>query len=160
VGPSQVYYVVDTPSPTTFTFAATPGGPPITTASASGPLAAVVTSVMIPPPPPAAPPVSTADPYTVTVRQALPADVANEVAPAGPVTISSTNKQAVGLDFLNVQKVTLSGVVFHDINANGRQDPGEAGVPGVQVQVAVPGQAAPVVLTTDVNGFWQGAFDP
>src|SRR5262249_46956718 len=136
-----------------------PRGAPLEAARAA-PGAAVPGPAAAPPPPPAPPPVSTADPYTVTVRQVLPPEMTNESGPTAPVTISSASPQATGLNFLNYQQTTLSGTVYNDANANGRQDPGEPGLPGVQVAVTVPGQADPVLLTTDANGFWQDRFDP
>jgi hypothetical protein len=148
----QTYYVAATPSPTTFTVALQPGGPAVGDAAASGVNAAVVASAD-------GPPANPQDPYTVTVRQMLPDSWRNTASPANPVTISSQNPQSTGNDFLDAQQVLLSGTVFNDRNHNGQQDPGEPGVPGVQVAVTPPGQTSPVTLTTDANGFWQATFD-
>ena len=85
----------------------------------------------------------------------------NKSGPTNPVTISSASPQVTGLDFLNYQQTTLSGTVFNDANRNGRQDPGEAGLPRRPGRRHRPRPGEPdQLLTTDANGFWQGYFDP
>jgi hypothetical protein len=47
---------------------------------------------------------------------------------------------------------TLSGVVFADVNANGIQDAGEAGLSGVTVQASEAANPTPITAVTDANG--------
>ncbi len=76
---------------------------------------------------------TTVAPGTYSVRQTVPSGFVNTsptqlpvVVPAGGVGVADFTDQQVG---------SVSGVVFNDLNGNGVQDPGEAGVPGVQIQL-------------------------
>ena len=57
---------------------------------------------------------------------------------------------------------SLSGVVWTDIDADGVQDPGEIGIPGVTVTAVWAGPTGPVVLTviTGADGSWSIANLP
>jgi hypothetical protein len=153
----QVYYVAATPSPTTFTLALQPGGPAVADAAASGVNAAVVTSAD-------PPPVNPQDPYTVAVRQLLPAGWKNTASPANPVTISSKDPQSTGNDFFDAQQVLLTGTVFNDLNHNGLLDPGPGGTfvppPDVtpdnfttapQPSIDLPGEKGVALITGHFN---------
>ena len=48
---------------------------------------------------------------------------------------------------------TVSGTVYEDTNGNGIQDPGELGIPGVDV-VIVDSDGVTQMVTTDANGDW------
>jgi hypothetical protein len=48
----------------------------------------------------------------------------------------------------------VSGTVYHDGNANAQPEPGEANIPNATVYVQRVGDAAPIVVTTDVEGYF------
>ena len=56
---------------------------------------------------------------------------------------------------MDMQPVTaeLTGVVFEDTNGNGVQDPGEDGIPGVDV-VITDINGTPTTVTTGADGSW------
>ncbi|MBK9138510.1 MAG: hypothetical protein IPM17_07080 [Verrucomicrobia bacterium] len=52
-------------------------------------------------------------------------------------------------------KAVLGDFVWHDVNANGLQDAGETGIPGVKVELYRCGQEMPwQTTTTDANGYY------
>jgi len=54
---------------------------------------------------------------------------------------------------------TVTGLVFFDLNSDGVQGPGEAGIPGVSVTIiAASGQT--LLVTTDANGFYTAVNVP
>jgi large repetitive protein len=63
------------------------------------------------------------------------------------------------VDFGIVGDASLAGVVWRDIDADGKRDPGEVGIPGVTVTAVWAGPNGPVTLTvvTRPNGTW--SFD-
>ncbi|MHC5539758.1 hypothetical protein ACYOEI_16185, partial [Singulisphaera rosea] len=73
--------------------------------------------------------------YKTTVRYVLPDALSANSATSFPVSIDHANPWATDDDFLLIHPVTLSGVVFDDLNGNGQQDPGEPGLPGVVVNI-------------------------
>src|SRR4029078_374693 len=61
-----------------------------------------------------------------------------------------------GQDFGDTTNVYLAGKAFNDVNGNGVQDGGEAGIPGVVVEIKSPAGGSTIATrTTDANGFWQ-----
>ncbi len=48
----------------------------------------------------------------------------------------------------------LQGLVYNDLNGNGRQDLGEPGISGASISVATPGTTTPVAAVTNATGFW------
>ncbi|MEM1335531.1 MAG: SdrD B-like domain-containing protein, partial [Actinomycetota bacterium] len=60
------------------------------------------------------------------------------------------------VDFGIVGDATITGTVWTDLDADGVIDAGEAGIPGVQVEVTWAGPAGPVtiIVTTDDQGRW------
>ncbi len=72
-------------------------------------------------------------PGTYSVRQTVPSGFVNTSPTQLPVVVPAGG---IGVaDFTDQQTGSVSGVVFNDLNGNGVQDPGEAGVPGVQIQL-------------------------
>ncbi|HEY4224457.1 MAG TPA: SdrD B-like domain-containing protein [Pseudolysinimonas sp.] len=61
------------------------------------------------------------------------------------------------VDFAVIGDATLSGVVYDDKNANGVQDAGEPGLPGITVNVTWTGPKGPVTVpvVADASGAWQ-----
>lgn len=55
--------------------------------------------------------------------------------PLGYYTISAANALDANLNFGNSQTSLVLGTVFHDLNANGKQDSGEAGLSGWSILV-------------------------
>jgi hypothetical protein len=87
------------------------------------------------------------EPGTYTVRE-VPMNGWVQSTPATPAFFTVTlgaGEDATGLDFGDYHPVTLSGHLFHDVNGNGVQDPGEPALSGWTVFV-------------DLNG--SGVFDP
>src|SRR5262249_22201248 len=77
-------------------------------------------------------------------------------APVDTITINLNNPWSVSNDFLDLKPVTLSGLVYADKNGNGKQDPGEPGLPGVTVNVTdTTAGGKPVAVTTDSLGYWR-----
>ena len=85
-----------------------------------------------------------------------------------PETDSNPSPTAVTLDAFNSVDLTIdfgfqvpcSGLlgdfVWNDVNANGIQDDGEAGIPGVQVLLYREGESMPAqVAVTDASGYYQ-----
>jgi len=68
----------------------------------------------------------------------------------------------LSLDMGLYRPATLGNFVWNDLNANGIQDPGEAGVPGVTVNLldaggspVMKGDGTPMTVVTDPSGFYQ-----
>lgn len=57
-------------------------------------------------------------------------------------------------DFLDVEVTTVTGVVFADANANGRQDEGEAGLPDVTVTLTDANGNALTGTTDALGAYW------
>ncbi|WP_127818153.1 SdrD B-like domain-containing protein [Microbacterium sp. CPCC 204701] len=55
-----------------------------------------------------------------------------------------------GYTFAELPPASLTGIVFHDVNANGVQDAGEPGIPGAEVTLSGAADVGPVV--TDADG--------
>src|SRR5262249_33765514 len=87
-------------------------------------------------------------------RKTLPGTGVNSytvVVRAGQARSVSKNK-----DFGNTTNILLAGTVFNDVNSNGAKDGGEAGIPGVVININSPAGGATIATrTTDANGFWQ-----
>ncbi len=70
-----------------------------------------------------------------------------------PITVS-------GLDFGNIDFVSISGVKYYDANANGMRDTSEVGIAGVKIVLSITyadETTANIVLVTDAAGAW--AYD-
>ena len=48
----------------------------------------------------------------------------------------------------------VSGAVYHDSNANAQPEPGETNIPNATVYVQRAGDTAPIVATTDAEGYF------
>lgn len=67
--------------------------------------------------------------------------------------IESCDSDLTGLDFANqLIPNAIGGVKYEDLNANGRRDPGEPGLPGVTIRLALASGGGSQTATTDVNG--------
>jgi|GEM_PF-850846 len=67
----------------------------------------------------------------------------------------ATGAAATGYNFGELTPSTLSGRVYHDLNANGVLDAGEVGISGVTITVSGTndlGAITPFTVTTDANG--------
>jgi len=95
-----------------------------------------------------------------TVREELPAGVV-QTAPAGGAgqLVALGSADAAGENFGQQQTsgLSIAGTVFDDLNGNGMQDAGEAGVAGVVVYADVNGSGSPAgqpQYTTDSSGHY------
>jgi hypothetical protein len=80
-------------------------------------------------------------------RQTTPA--AGEIQ----VTVDLAHQTVTGLLFGNQPiGVTVSGTVYNDANGNGVRDAGEAGMPGVSVQLKTPAGSVVASTTSDASG--------
>ncbi len=68
------------------------------------------------------------------------------------VPINLVAGTAVGVSFGDQQQATVNGTVFSDLNANGFQDAGEAGLVGVTIQLLDAGSNVVATTTTDASG--------
>lgn len=67
-----------------------------------------------------------------SIRQVPPAGFVQSTA--NPAAINLSGGQTVtGINFGNFNTISISGIVFNDVNKNGVQDPGELGIPNVSV---------------------------
>jgi hypothetical protein len=76
--------------------------------------------------------------------------------------VVTTGQNGINYDFGEVRPVTLSGTVYHDANANGRLDSGEAGIAGVTLTLSGTnnlGQSISATTTTASNGTYSFATD-
>jgi hypothetical protein len=74
-----------------------------------------------------------------------------------PTTVTLTTASDFTLDFGYVPApASLAGFVYYDVNNNGIMEPGEAGIPGVTVNLTGSNDLGPVSLTTTTNG--SGAY--
>lgn len=48
----------------------------------------------------------------------------------------------------------ISGAVYHDVNANAQPEPGEANIANATVYIQRMGDAAPLVVVTDAEGYF------
>ena len=94
--------------------------------------------------------------YVPTTTNAANADIDSNPTPS-VVTLPSDFSNDSTIDFGYYRPVTLGDFVWLDANANGIQDSGEAGIPGVQLTVSgTDGAGNPVSSTTSTDGF--GAY--
>jgi hypothetical protein len=54
----------------------------------------------------------------------------------------------------------ISGAVYHDVNANAQPEPGEPNLAYATVYLQREGDAAPIVVSTDVDGYFVAANLP
>jgi hypothetical protein len=70
--------------------------------------------------------------------------------------VLAAGQSAGGYWFARVPQVSTGGVVFNDLNGNGKKDAGEPGIAGVTVTLTgtsvVSGTITPKAVTTDANG--------
>jgi hypothetical protein len=91
-------------------------------------------------------------PGTYRVRHVVPAGRVQTTAnPADIVATSGANVSGVSFGS-TFTPVTLSGVVFRDLNGNGTRDPGEPGIPGVTVERQTTGGAVVASTVTGAGG--------
>jgi len=103
--------------------------------------------------------------YSVDVDgTTLPSGLAATTGTTDPRAVTLTDGQ-VYLDadfgYASATGVALGDRVWHDVNGDGIQDPGEPGIGGVTVQITPPstvdlgnGAGQPVNVTTDPDGSW------
>ncbi|MFN8498612.1 MAG: SdrD B-like domain-containing protein [Anaerolineae bacterium] len=89
--------------------------------------------------------------------------VVKETTPSGYSATTPTNVPvsvpaggAASADFGNQQTATIAGRVFNDVNGSGVQEPGEAGIPNVTVQLVNPADGITIIATTTTDA--SGAY--
>jgi len=81
--------------------------------------------------------------------------------PPGTYTLPGLSGIYTGLDFGNFQLVSVSGNVYNDLNGNGNQDPGDAGLKGWMVDVInSSGQVVASALTDPNGNYTIGSIGP
>lgn len=88
-------------------------------------------------------------PFTATVTDD---QFVNIVIPSGPA------QAGVNYNFSELEPSSLSGFVFHDVNADGVRDTGEAGIPNVRLVLTGTndlGQAVSLTTITDAAGAYR-----
>lgn len=99
----------------------------------------------------------------VTINEADPDIPAGSVRTTGtnPVTITAVSGQTVpaGSTAGFYQAATVTGLLYRDTNGNGTRDPGEPGLPNVNVFVAGSDERTQTVVT-DANGAWSASVPP
>jgi protocatechuate 3,4-dioxygenase beta subunit len=110
-------------------------------------------------------------PGTYTFREVCPAGAGWRQSVPGPLTSAAncgantiTETLVLGApshdnNFGNFQNATKSGYKFHDLNANGVWDAGEAGLPNWTIK-AFQGATEVASTTTDANGFYSFSLTP
>ncbi|MFZ1828568.1 MAG: SdrD B-like domain-containing protein, partial [Candidatus Competibacteraceae bacterium] len=95
---------------------------------------------------------------TFTVTGTVPAgttgsltNTATVTPPAGVTDPAPGNNRADDTNPVDNRTGTVTGVVYQDSNGNGVRDPGEPGIPGVQVAIT-DSTSAVAIATTDANG--------
>jgi hypothetical protein len=74
---------------------------------------------------------------------------------ANPPDINTAvNGSASGVDFGNFRLTSVTGVVFHDLNLNGVQDPGEPGLAGFIIQLLRPNGTVAASTVSDGGGVY------
>jgi len=101
-------------------------------------------------------------------------DVVNSTLPAGLTQTAGTDPSSVnviantvtsaGIDGYNAGPPStingsVTGTIFLDTNGSGAQDPGEPGLPGVQVTIN-PSSGPPITVTTGPNGVYTATVVP
>ena len=81
---------------------------------------------------------------TYHIREVIPAGWRTSVANGGAYGLTLAAGTTRNAAFANTNNALISGTVFHDLNANGVQNTGEAGLPGWHV-----------TLFEEINGIWQ-----
>lgn len=95
------------------------------------------------------------DTATLTFTADVKNGLSNGTALDNSVDINSdqTSSIAIQAPTITVPVITVSGIVFDDINDNNTQDGGDGGLSGVTVALRVAGFVSDVVITTtDANG--------
>ncbi len=92
------------------------------------------------------------NPGPYVVKETTPSGFAPTTPTTAPVSVPAGG--AASADFGNQQTATIKGTVYNDVNGNGVQDPGEAGLAGVTVQLVNPVDGITIIATktTDANG--------
>ena len=80
-------------------------------------------------------------------------------APTTPGTAPPTSSPAPSASPTGSPTGTVTGVVFEDTDGNGMKDPGEDGIPGVEV-VITDSNGDPQTVTTDSNGEYTAVVPP
>lgn len=96
-------------------------------------------------------------PSTYHVRQVLPGGYRKTLPLSGTPGYDfalSTGQIQSGKSFGITRNIYLAGKVFNDVNNNGQQDAGEAGIAGVVINI-VSNLATVATRVTDASGFWQ-----
>ncbi len=76
--------------------------------------------------------------------------------------VASDGQNGINYNFGNVQPVTVSGLVYHDVNGNGLPDSGEPGIGGVALTLTGTnnlGQSVTATTTTAANGTYSFSTD-
>ena len=98
--------------------------------------------------------------YTTWVKVIPPTGCEVTASPSVPstgITFTNDGNEQAALDYYNfliASPITVSGVVYDDVNGSGVRGPGDIGLEGVTVSVAPPSGSA-IVATTDATGTWQ-----
>ncbi|PDV97368.1 hypothetical protein A9Q02_18615, partial [Candidatus Chloroploca asiatica] len=115
--------------------------------------------------------VTATDPYTFTYANITDSEVsgatdandsdANQSTGVMASTMLTSGEQDLDWDAGLVERASLGDRVWHDINANGIQDGGELGIPGVTVTLTIYGRNrsydvtdTTLVTTTDASGLY------
>ena len=92
--------------------------------------------------------------FTATLQD-VGDDTTDNDSSGGPVIVTlpfdGASDQTIDFGFHTPCTGTIGDFVWNDLNQNGIQDPGEPGIPGVQLQLTPGNQTA----TTDATGFYQ-----
>ncbi len=97
--------------------------------------------------------------YTVlaTLDSQATGQLINQATVTAPDTVTDidlTNNSSTDTDTIDQAMAEISGFVYVDLDDDGVQDPGEPGIPGVEIQLEQ--DAAQIGSTfTDANGFYQ-----
>jgi hypothetical protein len=98
------------------------------------------------------------DTNNALAQMTLTAGPNSQPNPHGPITVA--NKQAYldadfGYAFIpGPAQTVISDLVWNDLNGNGVQDPGEPGIPGIQVCAQTVSYIGRVCATTNSNGIY------
>ncbi|MCE9548646.1 MAG: carboxypeptidase regulatory-like domain-containing protein [Planctomycetia bacterium] len=86
-----------------------------------------------------------------TVGQADTPNILSQITVLG-------GQDSIENNFGEARPASLSGVVYHDRNNNGVQNPGDEGIGGVTIQVipvsTIDGSTTPIITTTNADGSW------